>query len=434
MAMTQAAALEARLEELNRIGATAQGGVTRLGYSADEEAAVELVEAWMRDMGLTVRRDAAGNLFGRRAGRREGPAVLTGSHVDSVPNGGKYDGVVGVLCALEAVGLFAARGIETEYPLEVVVFRCEESSRFGAATLGSRAAAGSLTDEDLHRLRDKDGTSLAQAMTGLGLDPGRIGEARLGPGDVRAFVEVHVEQGTFLENARVPIGVVTHIAAPTRYRVRVTGEAAHSGAAPMDRRRDALAAAAEIVLAVEQAAKEEASHGTVGTVGVLTVKPGAMNVVPGEVELGIDVRSIDGASKDRTVERILGAFEELRIRRGVEITWELLVKEEPVALSPWVQESVAWAADKAGLSHMRLVSPAGHDAMHMARIAPTGMVFLPSRAGASHNPQEYTAAEDLAAGAEVLFWTLGRLAGADDAMVAEAGDAGAGAGGGGSRR
>jgi len=407
-----------RLVTLNRIGETVEGGVTRLGFSEEEEAAVRLCESWMRELGLSVRRDSAGNLFGRKEGRRPGPAVLTGSHVDSVPNGGKYDGVVGVLCALEAVGQFMARDIATEYPLEVVVFRCEESSRFGAATLGSRAVAGSLTLEDLHRLRDGKGVTLAQAMTALGLDPRRIGEARRGPDTVRAFVEVHVEQNTVLETAGCPIGIVTHIAAPTRFRVRVSGEAAHSGATPMDRRRDALAAAAEIVLAVEQAAKEEAAHGTVGTVGVLTVKPGAMNVVPGDAELGIDVRSIDGESKARAVRRILAAMEDIAARRGVKITPELLVEEEPVTLSPWVQAGIEWGAQKAGLAFMRLVSPAGHDAMHMARIAPTGMVFLPSRDGASHNPLEYTDIEDVAAGAEVLFWTLYQLAEAQQEAAA----------------
>ncbi|MFO7311416.1 MAG: M20 family metallo-hydrolase [Bacillota bacterium] len=410
MAAIGTARLLKRLVELNRIGETVEGGVTRLGFSQEEEAAVRLCEQWMRELGLVVRRDSVGNLYGRRPGRREGPAVVTGSHVDSVPNGGKYDGVVGVLCALEAVGLFAARNIVTEYPLEVVVFRCEESSRFGVATLGSRAVAGSLREEDLHRLCDADGVTVAQAMAALGLEPRRLAEARRAPGSVRAFVEIHVEQGTVLERAGCPIGVVTHIAAPTRYQVRVSGEAAHSGATPMNRRKDALAAAAEIVLAVERAAQDEAACGTVGTVGVLTVKPGAMNVIPGDVEMGIDIRSIDGESKKRAVQRILAAMEETALRRGVKITEKLLVDEEPVALSPWVQEQIRWAAERAGHRHMPIVSAAGHDAMHMARIAPTGMVFLPSRDGVSHNPLEYTDIEDVAAGAEVLFWTLWRLA------------------------
>ncbi|MBO8140882.1 MAG: M20 family metallo-hydrolase [Firmicutes bacterium] len=403
-----------QLLRINSIGATLEGGVTRLGYSAEEEEAVALVEGWMRELGLDVRRDAAGNLYGRRSGRADGPAVLTGSHLDSVPNGGKYDGAVGVLCALETARRLVEEDILTEHPVEVVVFRCEESSRFGAATLGSRAVAGTLSVEDLHRLRDAAGTTVAQAMQALGLDPRRVSEARRDPSSIRAFVEVHVEQGTVLETEGCPIGVVTHIAAPTRYRVRVSGEAAHSGATPMDRRRDALAAAAEIVLAVEQAAREESPNGTVGTVGVLTVRPGAMNVVPGDAEMGIDIRSIDGASKARAVARVLAAMDDVARRRGVKITRELLVEEEPAAMHPLVLEGIERAARDAGLNARPMASPAGHDAMHMARIAPAGMVFLPSRDGASHNPLEYTDIEDVAAGAEVLFRTVCRLAKAEE--------------------
>jgi len=282
------------------------GGITREVYTPTYAAALERVAEWMRDAGREVRLDAVGNLLGRWAGSDPGDAaVLTGSHVDTTLNAGRYDGVVGVLGAIEAVRAMRRLGIRPRRSVEVVVWAGEEP-RFGTGCIGSRMATGELGRDDLDRLSDRDGTSLAEALRAAGFDPDRLEDARVAPERVHALVELHIEQGAVLEARGEQIGVVTAIAAPHDLRLTLRGAATHAGATPMALRRDALAGAAEVVLALERLAREAGSAATVGTVGVMRVAPGAINVVPGEVSLDVDVRGTAGKPQMTGGLRVLG--------------------------------------------------------------------------------------------------------------------------------
>lgn len=370
-------------------------GVYRLAFTDADWQARSYLTALIREIGLSVREDAFGNVVGRWEGTEPSlPAVMFGSHADSVPNGGNYDGVLGILAAIETVRSLKEEGFRPEHSLEVALFMCEESSRFGAATLGSRAMLGELSTDDARRLTDKAGVTLYDALRGRGLAPDALGKP-LYEGDVKAFFEVHIEQGKVLEHEKKSIGVVTGIAAPTRFRVRLTGNADHSGATPMTLRHDAACAAAEIVLAAERFAAAEKEPPAVATVGVLEIAPGAMNVIPGSAELGVDIRSIDGATKKRVAEKWKDAVSEICKRRGVACELVPISDERPVAIRPSVQDFLDGICREDGCSYMRLPSGAGHDAMHWAERVPTGMLFIPCRDGVSHNPEEYAAPEDI---------------------------------------
>ena len=371
-------------------------GVYRLAFTdADWQARGYLI-GMMKEIGLSVREDAFGNVIGRWEGADPSlPAVMFGSHADSVPNGGNYDGVLGVLAAIETVRSLKEDGFRPEHPLEIALFMCEESSRFGAATLGSRAMLGELSAEDAQRLKDKDGATLYEVLQGRGLVPDALGKP-LYEGGVKAFFEVHIEQGKVLEHEKKSVGVVTGIAAPTRFRVKLTGNADHSGATPMSLRHDAACAAAEIVLAAERLAAAEKEPPAVATVGVLQIAPGVMNVIPGSAELGVDIRSIDAGTKTRVAENLKAAVSEICGRRGVASEIVPISDERPVAIRPSVQDFLEGVCREDGCSYMRLPSGAGHDAMHWAERVSTGMLFIPCRDGVSHNPDEYAAPEDIA--------------------------------------
>ena len=410
--MVSSKRLEAHLQAIAAIGATREGGITRLAYSDADWQARSLVTRFMEQAGLQIRCDAAGNLIGRREGRNpSAPPVMTGSHIDSVPNGGNFDGIIGVLGAIEAVQVLADAGIMTEHPLEVVVFAAEESSRFGMATVGSKAFAGVLPATAL-QLADKDGITLSEAMHSRGLAPEAIGEARYAS-PIKAFLELHIEQGKVLEKAGITIGIVSGIAAPTRIRAVITGQADHSGATPMNLRQDALVAGAEIILLVEQLASEEMAWGTVGTTGIIQAEPGVMNVIPGKVELGIDIRSISQDSKQRVVDTLCREIEKMELRRGVVVNVELLSNEEPVQLPVEMISRLQGICDELQLDYMPMPSGAGHDAMHLAKMTPTGMIFIPCRAGISHNPAEWAGIDDITAGTEVLLAAIRQLAEAE---------------------
>ncbi len=307
------------LRELSQVGATPEGGVTRLAWSEAERAAHGLAARWMGQAGLRVRVDSVGNSFGTRDSRDTSlPALMVGSHLDSVSNGGNFDGTLGFASALETVRTLNERGIATRHPITLAVWAGEEAPRFTDAVLGSKLAMGQMERAELDRLADAEGTTLAEAMRRLGFDPDRMGEARWDPSCLAAYLELHIEQGTVLERLGCKIGVVTAIAAATRYRVTLSGSADHSGATPMGARRDALAAAAEIVLGVERIAGVEAGPATVGTVGILKVKPGAMTVIPGWVELGIDVRDSDPAAKGLASDKVEAMIQAVCRRRGIE--------------------------------------------------------------------------------------------------------------------
>ena len=385
------------------------GGITREVYTPTYRAALDRVAEWMGDAGLETRLDAVGNLFGRWAGREDAPRVLTGSHVDTTLNAGRYDGVLGVLGAIDAVRALRADGFAPRRAIEVVAWAGEEP-RFGTGCVGSRAAAGVLARADLDALVDRDGISMAAALQGAGFDPDRVADAAIDPAGVHALVELHIEQGIVLEEAGEPLGVVTAIAAPHDFRLTFRGAATHAGATPMPLRRDALAGAAEAMVALERITRESPSGTTVGTVGVVRALPGAINVVPGMVELDVDVRDTDSAARERVVAGIEAAAREIAARRRLELDLTPIVEDVPVACDPRVVEAAAAAADALDLPYRRMTSGAYHDAMIMGARVPIGMIFVPSRGGVSHHPDEYTAPADLARGVQVLAGTLERLA------------------------
>jgi len=409
--MTEARIRSERLWEsfqtLGGIGELDDGAMMRVtGSEADREAR-DLVVSWFEDAGLTVRVDPVGNVVACRPGRTDAAPVLTGSHIDTVPRGGKFDGTAGVLTALEVVRAWNDAGVETERPVELVVFTEEEGTRFGTGLLGSLVATGVLPLEEALALTDDDGQSVGEVLA----DIGYRGEASLDLADAAAFVELHVEQGPTLERTDTTIGVVENIAGITHSRVTFTGEANHAGTASMRVRRDAFMGAAEFALELERRAREQAeTTATVGTVGKVSVWPNGTNVVPGVVDLGVDVRDTDDEALDSVLTAVSERAAEIADERDLELEWESLLDVPATPMDEDVVDRLADACEALDLSYTRMPSGAGHDAMNVAAVAPTGMLFVPSRDGVSHSPEEYSSAADLADGARVLERTLRGLA------------------------
>ena len=399
----------AALDGIARFG-KGERGFSRLVFGEAEWGAIEYVTGLMREAGLAVRSDAFGNVIGRLEGREPGaPVVGTGSHLDTVPEGGNFDGVVGVVAGLGALMRLKTRG-RLRHPVEVMVFRGEESARFSIHTMGSKVMAGIAGVEAWRTLQDHGGTTLAQALAARGLDLERIPEAVRRPEEFKAFVEMHIEQGPVLEEAGIPIGVVEAIAGPVRLKISVEGTASHSGTTPMGKRRDALVSAAQVVLAVQDEAAKRAERRIVGTVGVMKVHPGAMNVVPGRVEMWVDIRGIDAEDVAATARAVREAAARIADREGTRIRLETLSTDTPVPMDSDVIQTIEAACRRAGVAYRRMPSGAGHDAMNMAKLAPAGMIFIPCRRGVSHNPDEYAAPEDILTGIDVLTETLAVLA------------------------
>lgn len=377
-------------------------GINRLAFTdADWEGRQYIIDR-MADAGLDVEIDGFGNVIGYKVGTNPDlPVVMVGSHTDSVPNGGNYDGVVGVLSAIEVVRSIIDDGFEHEHTIAVVDFMCEESSRFGAATLGSKAMRGKLTLNDLHRLVDKQGISLYDALKERKLHPDAI-ESMAYNRPVKAFIEMHIEQGKVLEHEQKQIGIVSGIAAPERFYVTIRGNADHSGATPMNLRYDALCGASKIILGIEEIASMQEEPAVVGTVGIAEVVPGAMNVIPGSVKLGVDIRSISKVARDSVVFLIKELIDVIAEKRGLSYTIEPIAQDHPVAMHPAMIREIEKAVKSVGADYMAMPSGAGHDAMHWTEVAPTGMIFIPCRDGISHNPAEFAAMDDIVAGAEVL--------------------------------
>ena len=377
-------------------------GINRLAFTdADWEWRQYIIDC-MNDAGLDVEIDGFGNVIGYKIGTNPDlPVVMVGSHTDSVPNGGNYDGVVGVLSAIEAVRSMIDDGFEHEHTIAVVDFMCEESSRFGAATLGSKAMRGKLTLNDLHRLVDTQGISLYDSLKERKLHPDAI-ESMAYNRPVKAFIEMHIEQGKVLEHEQKQIGIVSGIAAPERFYVTIRGNADHSGATPMNLRHDALCGASKIILGIEEVTSMQEEPPVVGTVGIAEVVPGAMNVIPGAVKLGVDIRSISKVARDSVVFLIKELIDVIAEKRGLSYTIEPISKDHPVSMHPLIVKEIERAVTSLQLEYMIMPSGAGHDAMHWAEVAPTGMIFIPCRDGISHNPAEFAAMDDIVAGAEVL--------------------------------
>jgi hydantoinase/carbamoylase family amidase len=386
------------------------GGITREVFTPTYMRANDYVMELMAEAGLAARVDAFGNLFGRiEGGDPSAAAVLTGSHIDTTLNAGAYDGVLGVLGAIEAVRALREAGWQPVRTVEVVCFAGEEP-RFGSGCLGSRALTGSLTRGEVDTMRDGDGVSIAEAMQAVGLDPDRLDDARLDTSAVHAFVELHIEQAGVLEAAGIAVGAVTHIAAPHDLLVRISGTAAHAGATPMSLRRDAFAGAAEAAVELERLARESPSGSTVGTVGIVHVGPGAINVIPGEVELHVDVRDYDLGARVAVVDAFLAALNEIAARRGLHLSVGTITHDHPATCSPIVVDAVRGACDELGEPYLDVISGAYHDAMVLGAHVPIGMIFVPSVGGISHSPLEFTAADDIDRGVRVLAVTLRRLA------------------------
>ena len=384
-------------------------GINRLAFTDADWAGRQYIVDRMIDAGLTVEADGFGNVIGYKAGKNPDlPVVMVGSHTDSVPNGGNYDGVVGVLSAIEAVRSMTEDNVEHDHTIAVVDFMCEESSRFGAATLGSKAMRGELTLDDLHRLVDKKGISIYEALQSRNLNPDGI-ETMEYTRPVKAFIEIHIEQGKVLEHEQKKIGIVTGIAAPERFYVTIRGNADQSGATPMKLRHDALCGASKIILGIEEIASMQEEPPVVGTVGVIEVIPGAMNVIPGAVKLGVDIRSISKVARDSVVTLIKEFIDVICEKRGLSYTIEPIAQDYPVAMHPAMIREIEGAVKAVDVEYMTMPSGAGHDAMHWADVVPTGMIFIPCREGISHNPAEFADLADIITGAKVLDTVLRKL-------------------------
>jgi allantoate deiminase len=379
----------------------APGALTRTFLSREQREAYALVSAWMRDAGMMVRLDAIGNLLGRYEADAPGRAALVlGSHLDSVRNAGRYDGMLGVLTAIECVRSLHERGKRLPFALEVVGFGDEEGVRFGATLLGSRALAGTFDRASLE-LRDAAGVTLREALLAFGLDPQRIGEAARAPSSTLAYVELHIEQGPVLEAEGLPLGVVTAINGFNRLALTLAGRAGHAGTVPMALRRDALAGAAQCVSAIERIGR--ATPELVATVGRIEALPGAINVIPGEARFTLDVRAPSDAVRERAVAEALAEVRAIAQQRGLELRVERLQDQAAARCAPWLIAQLAGALRAEGLTPRALPSGAGHDGMAMQAIADIGMLFVRCTGGVSHHPDESITAEDCAAGARALM-------------------------------
>lgn len=382
---------------------TGEKGITRLAYSNMEQTCTHAFIRMCKAEKLDIRMDQCGNVIARREGKVEGLApVAMGSHLDSVYEGGKYDGVVGVIAALEVISRLNEKNIVTDHPIEIISFACEESSRFGVSTVGSKAMAGLIEKEKYRHLEDRNGITMEKAFAHCALDFNSIDEASRVDEEFKAFFELHVEQGPILINNHKKIGVVTGIAAPIRLLVKINGKASHSGTTPMNMRKDALLGASEIALELEKVAIHEQEHGTVATVGVLDIHSGAMNVVPGEVLMKIDIRSSSVQSRKFVLDHLLNTIENVEKNRMLEIEKNIISSEEPVLLSPELIDGLLSICVKKDLPFQVMQSGAGHDAMNMTRLAPVGLIFVPSEDGLSHHPDEFTDIDDILIGIDVL--------------------------------
>jgi allantoate deiminase len=380
----------------------AAGRLTRRFLTSAHRAALDALSGWMIEAGMTVRLDAAANLIGRYEGRTpDAPALMIGSHIDSVPNGGRYDGALGVMLGVDCAQALRDAGRRLSFAIEVIAFGDEEGSRFPAAMTCSRAVAGSANPEAL-AMRDTAGCSLADAFAAFGLPDTEPAKAARRPGEVLAFLEAHIEQGPVLEAEDLPIGIVTAIAAQKRLTVRFTGMAGHAGTTPMGLRRDPAPAAAEANLAVERICAG-GETGLVGTVGRISAFPGGVNVIPGAVEISLDIRAETSATRDAAVERVLAEIDVIAERRGLSASFELLQALPECACDPGMIGKLADAVQAVGVAPRRLPSGAAHDAMSLAALCPTAMLFVRCAGGISHNPAEAVRADDCALAARAML-------------------------------
>ena len=396
-----ASRIEQRIIELSAFGANPEGGVSRVAFSAADIAGREYIKDLMRQAGLDVRVDAAGNVIGRRKGGDPSLAtIMLGSHIDSVPSGGNFDGDVGVIGAIEVAQLLLENDVVTRHPLEIVSFTDEEGS-----TVGSRAMSGQVEATALDIL-SHSGKTVREGLRLVGGDPDQLDRARRKPGELEAFIELHIEQGAILDESDIDIGVVEGIVGIREWDVIIEGVANHAGTTPMNSRQDALVSAAQLIGAVNRVATTMAGR-QVATVGRIRAEPGATNVIPGRVVMSLEIRDLDAAQMQQVFEAIEGEAREIAQSRRTPITFnEMDMAFEPAPTDVRMRRIITEAAVALGLSHKSMPSGAGHDAQEMTRIAPTGMIFVPSVGGVSHSPKEFTSPQDMANGVNVLFRTV----------------------------
>ncbi len=398
--------LKRDLEELGAIGRTPEGGVSRPSWSEADVEARRWLQARIASAGMEARVDAAGNIFGRW--QSGSPVILVGSHIDSVPNGGMFDGSLGVLTGLECLRRIKEEGVRLRYPLELVAFTDEEGA-FGGF-FGSHAFTGVLKVGDIPNIKDSSGLRIAEAMARQGFDATQAHTAHRNPGEVRAYVELHIEQGPVLEAQQIPIGVVETIVGIRRYGITFRGRADHAGTTPMQDRKNALLGAADLVLKGHELVLREGTPASRVTVGILQLRPAVANIVPAEAYLTYELR-------EQSVEVLRALAEKSRVLTssvasawGLEVSIETILEIDPVQLADEIRAAVVAAADEIGCRYLHMPAMAGHDAQVVSRVAKAGMIFVPSRNGRSHSPLEFTSDEDVEGGANVLLLTLLRLA------------------------
>ncbi len=394
--------LARRLNELSHIGLTENQGLRRMAFSPEERKAKELVKHWMVEAGLSVREDGAGNVFGRLEGKESSSVIMSGSHVDSVPDGGHFDGPLGVLAALEVAQAWADTGFVPNKSYEVVIFSDEEGARFNGGLTGSRAMTGEIDLDHQKKLKDYNGSSFENVIQGDGLTSLGFLEAKRNLSEIEAYVEVHIEQGKRLEKENLPVGIVTGIAGPCWLNVSIVGEAGHAGNTPMNDRKDALTAASEFVLKVEQL-PSKVSETAVATVGKLEVFPNGVNVIPGEVRLTVDIRDIQATTRDKLVQLIKDEALSVKTKHQVSLVIDETYRISPVPVDVEMQSKAADAITEAlGIEPYYLPSGAGHDAMVVGRYVPMAMLFTQSKDGISHNPSEWSSLQDCVKTVHVL--------------------------------
>jgi len=401
--------LVSEIEILATFSEAAPPVVTRIVFTPADLKARAWLKARCEEAGLTVRYDAIGNTFARWNGSDQSASIVgTGSHIDAIPNAGKYDGVVGVLGGLEAIRALQRGGFRPRSSIELLIFTAEEPTRFGVGCLGSRLLSGTLLPDTARKLIDRDGASVEEVRASAGFK-GKLEEGKLLSGYYKAFVELHIEQGPLLEREGIPLGIVTKIAAPASLRISIEGAGGHAGGVLMPDRRDALCAAAELVLAIENAALSSGATDTVATVGICEVFPGAVNSIPSKVHLSVDIRDTDLQRRDAVMHALDLACKTISAKRRMSIETEVLNADAPGDCAPFVIDALSRSCTKHGLKFTPMVSRAYHDSLFMGRIAPVAMLFIPCRNGYSHRPDEYASPEDIAKGTLVLAETLAML-------------------------
>jgi len=400
--------LKTHIEQLGEIGKTSDNGVQRLALSKEDREATLMVSEWMKEAGLTVRHDHFGNLIGRKEGQNPSlPPVMIGSHIDSVRNGGKFDGVIGVLAGIEIVQAISESHIVHEHPVEVVAFCEEEGSRFNDGLFGSRGMVGKVRKEDLQIVDDNYVTRYDALQTfGFGINPDSIDQSVRKPGDVKQYFELHIEQGPFLEKNHYPIGIVSGIAGPSWFKVKLTGEAGHAGTVPMRLRKDPMIGAAEVIKEVETLCMNDPDAATVGTVGRINAFPGGSNIIPEYVEFSLDVRDIDLERRNYVIQKVEEKIKQVCKARGLVYEIERNMAADPVKCSNNLIDSLTATCKDLGIEAPVMVSGAGHDAMFLAEITEIGMVFVRCRDGISHQPKEWAEIDDIVLGTNLLYETV----------------------------